>query len=325
VTSSDPGPPLAVTPTPLHDLPRLTALLRGPRVLVKRDDLTGLALGGNKARKLERLVADALERGCDTLVTGGGVQSNHVRQTAAAAAARGLDCHVVLAGREPDAPTGNVLLDHILGATLEHVPDDGHEALESEIAAASARLAAQGRHPYPIPIGGASLPGVLAYADAADELVAQATSAVDVVVVADGTGGTHAGLLAGFGDRGPRVVGVDVGARPELESAVEQMANEAARAAGRPPVTQPVEIDHEHAGPGYAQLDDPTRDALLLAARTEGLLLDPVYTAKAFAALVAGVRTGRFDGAATVVFWHTGGQPALFAGPYAPRLASRER
>jgi len=314
---------LAHVPTPVDDAPRLSEVL-GVRVCVKRDDLTGLALGGNKARKLQNLCADALAQGCDMLVTGGGVQSNHVRQTAAAAAHLGMSAHVVLGGphaaAEIAAASGNVLLDVLLGASVETVETDDYDAIERAIVDAAVRLTGEGRRPYPIPIGGASPPGVRAYVDAARELREQRPD-VDVVFVADGSGGTHAGLLAGFAETdtgnatgtggGPRVVGVDVGTRPHLERAI-------ARLAGPSSAADPV-VDHDHVGPGYGALDDATLMALRMAARTEGLILDPVYTGKAMAALVTWAREGRLDTSACVCFWHTGGQPALFASRYSGR------
>lgn len=295
---------IAHVPTPVDDAPRLSEALGVP-ICVKRDDLTGLALGGNKARKLARLTTDALAQGCDVLVTGGGVQSNHVRQTAAAAAQLGLDAHVVLGGElHPGDPSGNVLLDQLLGASIVRVAADDYYGIERAIDDAAARLRADGRRPYAIPIGGASPEGVLAYVDAAHELRAQRPD-VDVVFVADGSGGTHAGLLRGFGADGPQVIGVDVGTRPDLADAVSRMADN----------MQP-EIDGAHVGPGYGALDERTLDALSLAARTEGLVLDPVYTGKAMAALCTWAREGRLAAAASVCFWHTGGQPALFASRY---------
>jgi D-cysteine desulfhydrase family pyridoxal phosphate-dependent enzyme len=297
------------TPTPIHDAPRLSEALGIP-ICIKRDDLTGLALGGNKARKLANLCADALEHGCDVLVTGGGVQSNHVRQTAAAAAQLGLAAHVVLGGtRAIDAPTGNVLLDGLLGATIECTEVDDYEGIERAIIDAAARLRAEGRRPYAIPIGGASTPGVRAYTEAAHEFLQQRAD-VDVIFVADGSGGTHAGLLAGFVDEGPRVIGVDVGTRPNLAEEVRRMSA----------VDASLTLDVDHVGPGYGLADDRTIDALKLAARTEGLLLDPVYTGKAMAALTTWARAGQLRDASRVCFWHTGGQPALFAARYQAQL-----
>jgi len=284
-------------------------------LLVKRDDLTALAGGGNKVRKLERLCADALDQDADTLVTGGGRQSNHVRMTAAAANRLGLACTVVLASEPPDAPTGNVVLDELLGPEMVWAGDLDYPALEARIASEAARVQANGRKPYTIPIGGASVIGALAYVDAARELRAQVPE-VDLVVVADGSGGTHAGLVAGLGDHS-KVLGVDVGTRPDLDDAVPRMAAEVAADAELPPPAGTVQVDHDHFGRDYGDPTDACREALLLAARLEGILLDPVYTGKAMVALVAGVREGRIDASSQrVVFMHTGGLPALFSSRY---------
>jgi D-cysteine desulfhydrase family pyridoxal phosphate-dependent enzyme len=307
---------LAHLPTPVEDLPRLSDALGGPRIVVKRDDLTGLALGGNKARKLERLCAAAIAQGCDTLVTGGGVQSNHVRQTAAAANRLGLACAVALGGTEPPSPSGNVLLDLLFGASLWFTGADGYAEIEEAIEQVARRVAREGRRPFVIPIGGASTDGVLAYVDAVDELRAQHVD-VDWVFVADGSGGTHAGLLAGFGGDAPRVVGVDVGTRPDLDDAVPRMARDAAAADGRAAPTGAVVVDHDHAGDGYGIMSRAGLDAIVLAARTEGLVLDPVYTGKALAATCTWIREGRVASSDRVLFWHTGGAPALFARRYA--------
>ena len=312
---------LAVLPTPLEEAPRLTAALGGPRVLVKRDDLTGLALGGNKARKLGLLAAEACRLDADVLVTGGGVQSNHARMTAAAANRLGIDCHLVIAGPPPDISTGNLLLDRLLGATLEFGASARYESLEQAIVDAGARLAASGRRPFAIPIGGASAIGVMAYADAVDELRSQLASAniatPDWIVVADGSGGTHAGILAGLGDSPTRVVGVDVGTRPDLDDAVPRLAVEAARISNRPSPTSEIVVDHDHYGDGYGDMTESGLEAMTLTARTEGLVLDPVYTGKAMAGLIARVRDGRIAKGESVLFWHTGGAPAIFAARYA--------
>jgi D-cysteine desulfhydrase family pyridoxal phosphate-dependent enzyme len=310
---------LAHLPTPVEELVRASEAL-GVRLLVKRDDLTGLALGGNKARKLERIVAEALDAGCDTLVTGGGAQSNHVRQTAAAARHCGLECHAVLGGNPTDVATGNVLLDAMLGASLEYIANDEYYEIEDAITDAYKRLLAEGRRPFLIPVGGASRAGIDAYRAAADELVQQdPTREIETVFVADGSGGTHAGLLAGLTvHHRARVVGVDVGTRPDLPQAVRSMA---ADVRAKRDFGEPV-IDTDHIGGGYGTLDTRTRDALLFAARTEGLLLDPVYTGKAFAAMLTWIRDGRIAPGSTVLFWHTGGQPALFARRYAEDLGT---
>jgi D-cysteine desulfhydrase family pyridoxal phosphate-dependent enzyme len=312
--------PLAHLPTPVEALDRLSEWLGGPRLLVKRDDQTGLALGGNKARKLEFLCAEAVAQGCDTLVTGGGRQSNHARMTAAAANRLGLECHLAVAGRS-SVPTGNLLLDHVLGAHLHFTGDRGYYQLEAAIDQLAGRLADEGRRPYAIPIGGASVTGVLAYLEAAGELLAQVPAGVDWVVVADGSGGTHAGLLAGLGGR-VRVLGVDVGTRPDLDDRVPELATKAALAVGREPPEAQTVIDHGRFGAGYGKTTPECLEAIQVTARLEGLLLDPVYTGKAMAGLVGWAREGRFASGDTVLFWHTGGAPALFAEAYGPWLTA---
>ena len=308
---------LAHLPTPLEPMDRLADELGGPRLLVKRDDCTGLALGGNKARKLEYLCAEALAQGCDMLVTGGGPQSNHVRMTTAAANRLGLECHVALAGGRPRDETGNLLLDRMLGTHLHFLERDDYYAIEEGIVALASRLESDGHRPFAIPVGGASVTGAIAYADAADELVVQLDGTpVDWVVVADGSGGTHAGLLAGFRDE-VRVLGVDVGTRPDLDDVVPQLARDASEHTERPAPTTPAIVDHDRFGTGYGHVTESGVEAILLAAQLEGLVLDPVYTGKAMAGLVAAVRDERIGAGQTAVFWHTGGAPALFASDYA--------
>jgi D-cysteine desulfhydrase family pyridoxal phosphate-dependent enzyme len=322
--------PLAHFPTPLEPLDRLAADLGWPpgTLWVKRDDVTGLAGGGNKARKLEYLCADALDQGCDTLVTGGGVQSNHVRMTAAAANRLGLACTIVVAGDRPEVPTGNIVLDELLGPEIVWFGGDRplhYQAVEDAIVATAERLAAEGRRPYAMPIGGASAVGALGYVQAAGELEEQLPD-VDVVVVGDGSGGTHAGLAAGLGDH-RRVLGVDVGARTDLDTAVPGRAAEVARLAG---LGEPAgadtfgmadgPVDHRWVGQGYGSPTEAVRDSLRLAARLEGLILDPVYTGKAMAGLLGACRDGRLLPSQRVVFLHTGGMPALFAARYATWL-----
>ncbi|MDQ1402492.1 MAG: D-cysteine desulfhydrase [Actinomycetota bacterium] len=313
--------PLAHLPTPLERADRLGAALGfdDGRLWVKRDDCTGLAGGGNKARKLEYLCADALAQGCDVLVTGGGRQSNHVRMTAAAANRLGLAATLVLSSNEPSHPTGNVVLDYLLGADLVWVGDRDYYGCEAAIDETCERLAAEGRRPYRMPIGGASPVGAMGYVAAADEVSAQLAASgaiVDVVVVADGSGGTHAGLVAGLGDH-RRVLGVDVGTRPDLDEQVPAKATEVATLAGRAAPTGVVWLDHDRFGDGYGAPTPACREALDLAARYEGLVLDPVYTGKAMAGLVAARRDDRIAADATTVFLHTGGLPALFAAAYA--------
>ena len=285
------------------------------RLWVKRDDCTGLAGGGNKVRKLELLCADALAQGCDVLVTGGGRQSNHVRLTAAAANRLGLDCTIVLGSSEPAVPTGNVVLDHVLAPRIVWAGDRGYEGTEAAIRDEAARLDAEGRRAYPIPIGGASVVGALGYVHAARELEEQLDD-VALVVTADGSGGTHAGLVAGLGSF-DRVLGVDTGARPDVADAVPPKAREVAAAFGVPAPTGECLVDGEQVGDDYGAPTERCREALDLAARCEGLLLDPVYSGKAMAGLVDAARGGRLPRDGRIVFLHTGGLPAIFAARYA--------
>jgi D-cysteine desulfhydrase family pyridoxal phosphate-dependent enzyme len=314
---------LSHLPTPLEPIDRLGAALGlDPGILwVKRDDMTGLAGGGNKVRKLDHLCTDALAQGCDTLVTGGGRQSNHARLTAAAANRLGLRCTLVLAGGEPRVPTGNVLLDELMGADIVWAGDLDYYGTEAAIDAACDAVRAGGGKPYRMPVGGASAVGALGYVDCARELFEQLPS-VRTVVVADGSGGTHAGLVAGFG-RHEMVLGVDVGTRPDLDEQVPAKAAETARSAGLPEPEGGLQIDHDRFGDGYGAPTVASREALDLAARYEGLILDPPYTGKAMAGLVAAVRERRIDTSKPIVFLHTGGMPALFASAYAQWIRER--
>jgi 1-aminocyclopropane-1-carboxylate deaminase/D-cysteine desulfhydrase-like pyridoxal-dependent ACC family enzyme len=282
---------------------------------VKRDDCTGLAGGGNKARKLEYLCADAVAQGCDTLVTGGGRQSNHVRMTAAAANKIGLRCTVVLASGAPSHPTGNVVLDHVLAPDIVWAGPLDYYGTEAAIEATCATLEKQGRTPYRMPVGGATAVGALGYVEAADELLVELPG-LDLVVVADGSGGTHSGLVAGLGDHA-KVLGVDVGTRPDLDQQVPAKAAAVAALAGRSDPTGACAIDHDRFGEDYGAMTDDCRRAIDLAARLEGLVLDPVYSGKAMAGLMAARSHGRIAADQQVVFLHTGGMPALFAAAYA--------
>ena len=308
---------LAHTPTPLDPMPRLGARLGMAEgaLWVKRDDATVLAGGGNKVRKLEYLCADAIAQGCDTLVTGGGRQSNHVRMTAAAANRLGLACTIVVSSDKPSVPTGNVVLDELLGPDIVWAGRLDYYGAEAAIEETAARLRAEGRRPYAMPVGGATGTGALGYVRAAQELQAQDPE-VELVVVADGSGGTHAGLVAGLGDHG-HVLGVDVGTRPDLDEQVPAKAAEVAKLAGLPDPVGACAIDHDHFGADYGAPTDECLEALRLAAECEGLILDPVYTGKAMVGLIAAVREGRVARDTRTVFLHTGGMPALFAATYA--------
>jgi D-cysteine desulfhydrase len=307
---------LAHLPTPLEPMDALAAALDmdAGALWVKRDDCTGLAGGGNKARKLEYLCADALAGGCDTLVTGGGRQSNHVRMTAAAANRLGLRCTIVLSSDEPPQPSGNVVLDMVLRPEIVWAGRLDYYECEAAIEAACERLRNQGRTPYRMPIGGASAVGALGYVFGTDELRGQLAD-IDLVVTADGSGGTHAGLVAGFGDHA-NVLGVDVGARPDLDAQVPAKAVEVAALAERAVPIGEVAIDHDHFGADYGAPTEDGRAAVDVVARTEGLILDPVYSGKAMAGLITARREGRIARDQRVVFLHTGGLPALFANSY---------
>lgn len=281
---------------------------------VKRDDLTALAGGGNKVRKLEFLVGDALSTDCDVLVTGGAAQSNHVRMTAAAANRAGLACTAVLGGDAPDEPEGNLVLDQLLGADLVWAGEYDAERLETVLAETCVRLAGDGSRPYEIPLGGASAVGTAGYVAAATEISSQAPGG-SIVYTACGTGGTLAGLAIGFGSH-DRVRGVDAGAVPDLAHRIEDLVPAAASLVGAGMPSGHAHLDSSQIGKGYGARTDACHEALALAASLEGLLLDPVYSGKAMAGLVADRRTGALAGDHPVVFLHTGGLPALFTDRY---------
>jgi D-cysteine desulfhydrase len=311
-----------VTPTPVQPMDRLGAALglAPGRLWVKRDDLTALAGGGNKVRKLEHLCADALARDCDVLVTGGGSQSNHVRMTAAAANHLGLDCTIVLGSDPIEVATGNVVLDQVLAPTIVWAGPLPYYDLEAAIVAEAERLRGEGRRPYSIPLGGASTVGQLGYVEAALELREQRPR-TSLIVTADGSGGTHAGLVGGWGDHGA-VLGVDVGTRPDLDDVVPREAAAAAALAGRPAPVGRCQIDHARFGDGYGAPTESCREALDLCGRLEGLLLDPVYSGKAMAGLIAAVREARVPDDGDLVFVATGGLPALLTPRYTDWVAA---
>ncbi|MBZ6077174.1 D-cysteine desulfhydrase [Microvirga puerhi] len=312
---------LASLPTPLEPLPALTRALGGPEIWVKRDDCTGLAGGGNKARKLEYLMADALETGADTIITAGGIQSNHARQSAAAAARLGLRCILVLTDSVPGRSStyhgsANLLLDRLFGADIRFF--DGNADPDTVMADIAAGCTAEGRRPYVIPVGGSNAIGARAYIDAAAEAHEQAAAlgvSFSHVVLATGSGGTHAGLALGFAAREPdlRIVGISVSrAREAALQRVQDLVEKSAELWGGGRLPE-ILIDDRFVGPGYGQPTDAMAEAVRLTARAEGLLLDPVYTGKAMAGLIALVREGRFGPKDRILFWHTGGSIGLFA------------
>jgi D-cysteine desulfhydrase family pyridoxal phosphate-dependent enzyme len=313
---------IAHLPTPVEPLERLSRLLGGPTLLVKRDDQTGLAGGGNKTRKLEYLLAEAASQGARTLITGGAVQSNHCRQTAAAAARSGLACTLVLTGDQPGELSGNLLLDRLLGAEIVWAGSRDRDQLMQEV---YSEAHSQGRHPYLVPYGGSSPVGASAYAYALQELQDQQVQA-DWIVAGSSSGGTQAGLVAGsrlFNYAG-QVLGISIDLpAQELQVKVAQLAGQTAALLGRPVEFSPEEIlvSDQYLGKGYAVMGEAEREAIHLFARLEGLLLDPVYTGRAAAGLLDLVRQGFFHPEDMVVFWHTGGTPALFADHYENQLS----
>jgi D-cysteine desulfhydrase family pyridoxal phosphate-dependent enzyme len=309
-------------PTPIETLPRLSEALGGPDLLIKRDDLTGLAFGGNKTRKLEFLIAEARDQGARTLISGGALQSNHCRQTAAAAARFGLKCILVLTGKRPRQPSANLLLDQLFGAEVVHVAErkDRDRILQETFD----RAAKDGMKPYLVPYGGSNATGALGYAFAMKELVEQ-NSNPDWIVFATSSGGTHAGLLLGqrvFGYKG-KLLGISVDESEEwLKQNVSELASLASERLGKRIEFSPEEVlaNANYCSEGYGVLTEREREAIGLFATYEGLLLDPVYTGRAAAGLVNLIRKGFFKKDESVLFLHTGGQPALFAADYANKL-----
>jgi D-cysteine desulfhydrase len=312
----------AQLPTPIETLPRLTDTLGGPRLSVKRDDLTGLAFGGNKTRKLEFLIAEAREQGAKTLISGGALQSNHCRQTAAAAARFGFKCILVLTGDEPKQSSANLLLDELFGAEIVYVAD--RKDRDGILQETFDRTAEQGMNPYLVPYGGSNATGALGYAYAIKELVEQDLHA-DWIVFATSSGGTHAGLLLGqrvFGYKG-KVLGISVDEPEEwLKQHVSELASLAGEKLGKRIEFAPDEVlaNANYCSAGYGALTEQEREAIRLFATCEGLLLDPVYTGRAAAGMIDLIRKGFFKKDETVLFLHTGGQPALFADQYAASM-----
>jgi len=314
---------LAQLPTPLEPLPRLTAHLAGPRVWVKREDCTGLGFGGNKLRKLDHVLREAIDQGADTLVSGGVVQSNSQRQVAAAAAKLGLACHLaVYHGRvQPPTPqyesSGNALLNRLYGATLHAVPWAGDR--NQAIARLADDLRSRGRRPYVVPYGVSNALGAVGYVSALLEIAAQCAAlgfAPRAIIHCSGSGGTQAGLVLGAASVLPEtdIVGIDIDAEPERVAAdVRQYARAAAEVLDVSFDDARVEVVAGHAGPAYGTVQEATIEALRLAGRLEALVLDPVYSAKGLAGLMAQARGGRWSATDDVVFVHTGGAPALFA------------
>jgi len=314
---------LCTLPTPLEPMTRLSGHLAGPRLWVKREDCTGPGFGGNKLRKLDYVLHEALRAGVDTLVSGGVVQSNSQRQVAAAAAKLGLDCHLaVYHGRlAPPSPeygrTGNALLNRLFGATLHDVPWNGDR--NGAIGDLAAKLQSQGRKTYLVPYGVSNPLGAAGYASTVAE-IAQQCLALGVkpraIVHCSGSAGTQAGLVVGARVCLPdtRIVGIDIDAEPERVLGDVLACGRAAAALLEQPFDEAdVEVVAGHAGPAYGVPHQATVEAIRLAARLEALVLDPVYSGKGLAGLIALIRAGRWSRDDDLVFLHTGGAPALFA------------
>jgi D-cysteine desulfhydrase family pyridoxal phosphate-dependent enzyme len=309
---------IANLPTPVEALPRLTAELGGPTILIKRDDLTGLAFGGNKTRKLEYLLAEAQSHGAKTIITAGAVQSNHCRQTAAACARLNFDCILVLTGEQPTIATGNLLLDQLFNARIIWTSLQERDTMLEQTFQNAWDL---GQRPYLIPYGGSNTTGATAFIFALKELLDQ-NYRPDYVVFASSSGGTQAGLVTGarlFGFDG-KVLGISVDeTEATLKARVATLASATADALGEKAkfLPQDILVSAEYLGGGYGVMGVPEVAAIRLFARLEGLLLDPVYTGRAAAGLIDLIHKGYFSKEETVLFWHTGGTPALFSEKYA--------
>lgn len=315
-------------PTPLEPLHNLTRLLGGPRLWIKRDDCTGLSTGGNKTRKLEFLMAEAQARDADVVITQGATQSNHARQTAAAAAKLGMRCHILLEDRTGSTAVdythnGNVLLDRLHGATVERRP--GGSDMQAEMEAVALRLQHEGRRPYVIPGGGSNPLGAVGYVNAALELAHQSSEMglrIDAVVHATGSAGTQAGLVTGLVAMNSAIRLLGIGVRAPREKQEAMVYDLACRTwtllglRGELP-RDAVQANCDYVGGGYGVPTPGMVEAVTLLARSEGLLLDPVYSGKGMAGLIDLVRQGRFERDQNIVFLHTGGSAALFGYPSA--------
>lgn len=313
-------------PTPLEPMDRLSEHLGGPRLWVKRDDCTGLSSGGNKTRKLEFLMADAQKHGATSIITQGATQSNHARQTAAAAAKLGMSCHILLEDRTgSNDPSyilnGNVLLDRLHGATVSKRA--GGSDMNAEMDALAAKLSANGDTPYIIPGGGSNPTGALGYVNCARELVEQAADIgldIDAFVHATGSAGTQAGLVTGLAAIQSDIHLLGIGVRAPQEKQEQMVHDLAVRTAAHLGTGLKIPRDHvrancDYVGPGYGLPTDGMRNAVRLLAQTEGLLFDPVYSGKGLDGLIDQIAKGYFDGMSNVVFLHTGGSAALFGYP----------
>ena len=321
MTHNLPKASLGYFPTPLIELTRLSKTLGGPNIYMKRDDNTGLALGGNKTRKLKYIIGDALAKGADTVITAGAIQSNHCRQTAGAAASLGLECHLVLGGEEPEQPQGNLLLDKVYGC---HIHWTGENRKGEDIPALVAQLKAEGKKPYVIPYGGSNELGAIAFIEAYKELNAQREALkVDFshIIFASSSGATHAGLILGnkILQTYSQIVGINIDKgemdKVPFDEHIVSLANSTAQfiAADYQFTADDLILNSDYVGDGYGVIGELEKEAIALTAQNEGILLDPVYTGRAMGGLIDMIRTGQIKATDNVLFWHTGGAPALFA------------
>ncbi|RPH31495.1 MAG: D-cysteine desulfhydrase family protein [Bacteroidales bacterium] len=311
---------LGFFPTPLHRLNRLSEHYSDYNIYIKRDDQTGLALGGNKTRKLEYLVKDAIDKGCDTLITYGAAQSNHCRQTAAAAAIAGLGCHLLLKGSATPELNGNILLDKLLGANI-HWTEQPEGLLTPEELIKRVKLS--GKKPYYIPIGGSNEIGSLGYARAVLELKQQLFENIldiDYIIFSSSSGGTHAGLLVGkyLYNLSSEIIGISNGkdemGKTPLGQQIVDIANKVAALLKFDKLftLDDVILNSDYNSAGYGVVTRAEVDALHLLAQKEGIILDPVYTGRAFVGLIDCLEKGNFKKGSNILFWHTGGAPANF-------------
>jgi D-cysteine desulfhydrase len=321
MTHNLPKASLGYFPTPLIELTRLSKTLGGPNIYMKRDDNTGLALGGNKTRKLEYIIGDALAKGADTVITAGAIQSNHCRQTAGAAASLGLECHLVLGGEEPEQPQGNLLLDKVYGC---HIHWTGENRKGEDIPALVAQLKAEGKKPYVIPYGGSNELGAVAFIEAYKELNAQREALkVDFsyIIFASSSGATHAGLMLGnkILQTHSQIVGINIDKgemdKVPFDEHIVSLANSTAQliAADYQFTADDLILNSDYVGDGYGVIGELEKEAIALTAQNEGILLDPVYTGRAMGGLIDMIRTGQIKATDNILFRHTGGAPALFA------------
>lgn len=308
---------MSVIPTPIQKLQRLSDIL-GCNIYCMRDDLTGFAFGGNKTRKLDYLIADALQKHCDSIIATGANQSNFCRMAAGAAVANGMEAHLILTGSKPVQPTGNLLIDHLLKANIHHIDSDKSEAIAQKATNLESELTKQGKKVYNMPLGGSTEIGALGYVEAFKEIVEyenQTGIRFSTIIHASGSGGTQAGLVAGksLQKAATQIIGISVGrSASELSGIVTELANRVTRKVAYSASSDSVLVDDSFIGDGYGVKTHGGEAAISLFATNEGIILDYVYSGKAAAALISYCRSGKFNKNENVLFIHTGGNIELF-------------